>query len=131
MIWEGLELTLLGMGVVYAFLGLMVVVINLLARILKPVTDREQACQQPMPRTHKPGRQRETEEKRRILAVISAAIAAHRAGEAHDEQFGGKAGQHPAGSVQPPASPRGRRRFPGVAGLLFRDRATFQVLLRK
>ena len=36
MIQEGLKLTLLGMGVVFAFLGLLEVVIKLLAKVLKP-----------------------------------------------------------------------------------------------
>ena len=143
MILEGLKLALLGMGVVFAFLGLLVVVIQLIARVLRSVTARELAVRQMVPRKRRqPRAQQEIEEKRRLLAIISAAIAAHRARE--------EPAQPPSthtisalGTVGPriplaPNTERGssgiggkRRRFPGVAGLLFRDRSTMQVFLRR
>ena len=77
MIFEGLKLTLLGMGVVFAFLGLLVVVIRLIAKVLKPLTDRELSAQRGLvPARKSPRHHQELEEKRRILAVISAAITA-------------------------------------------------------
>ena len=63
MIQEGLKLTLLGMGVVYAFLGLQILVIKLLAKVLKPLTDREEASRQIMPQKRRgPRQQQETED---------------------------------------------------------------------
>jgi oxaloacetate decarboxylase (Na+ extruding) subunit gamma len=79
MIIEGLKLTLLGMAVVYAFLGLLVVIVNLSARILKPFTEKEATAYE-----FKTRREVSTlppvEDKRKIMAVISASVSAHRAG---------------------------------------------------
>ena len=79
MIIEGLKLTLLGMAVVYAFLGLLVVIVHLSARLLKPFTEKEATAYE----FHARRKVRElppSEDKRKIMAVISASVSAHRAG---------------------------------------------------
>ncbi|MFO7667745.1 MAG: OadG family protein [Desulfobacterales bacterium] len=79
MIIEGLKITLLGMVVVFSFLGLLVVIVNLSDRILKPFTDKEELAYASMSRK-KERKPRQEDEKRKIMAVISAAISAYRAG---------------------------------------------------
>lgn len=79
MIIDGLKLALLGMGVVYAFLGLLVVIVNLSARLLKPFTEKEATAYEFHAR-RKVGALQPSEDKRRIMAVISASVSAHRAG---------------------------------------------------
>ncbi|RPH51448.1 MAG: sodium pump decarboxylase subunit gamma [Desulfobacteraceae bacterium] len=79
MIIEGLKLTLLGMSVVFAFLGLLVVMVNLCARLLKPFTEKEAAAHEYQTR-RKFRELPQSEDKRRIMAVISASVSAHRAG---------------------------------------------------
>ena len=95
MVVEGLKLMVLGMGVVGTFLAVLVVAISLSAKLLKGATERELAAQQ----TGKGAKQRRPtpakaaptaasaaaqavqgdEEKRRLVAVMAAALAAHRA----------------------------------------------------
>lgn len=79
MIIEGVKLTCLGMGVVYLFLGLLVVVIHLTSRLLRPFTAREEAIYLAAPEKKKVPQRRPDDQQQRLLAVISAAIAAHRA----------------------------------------------------
>jgi len=85
MIVEGLKLTLLGVGVVFLFLSLLVVVIKLFSRMLKPFTDREEATYNAVP-SKKTLNRRAEDELQRIMAVINAAIAAHRARKAAAER---------------------------------------------
>lgn len=132
MIFEGLKLTLLGMGVVFAFLGLLIVVIKLNARLLKPLTDKEQSAQRGIAHTKKsPRHYQELEEKQRILAVISAAITAHRARVAAAQTMAVKPVETHLDSAAPEQSRRSQamagttRRAPGLTCLLFHDRATF------
>lgn len=139
MIQEGLKLTLLGMGVVFAFLGLLVVVIKLLAKVLQPLTDREEASRQMLPhKPRSPRQQQETEDRRRVMAVISAAIAAHRSQEA--ALPGAHTSQAAAGPLASESQQRRRsrqsstpvaRRPPSLARMFFRERTAFQVFLRK
>lgn len=76
MIIEGLKLTFLGMLVVFAFLILLVMVVQLSSKILKPLTDKEALAsavrgqKKSRPSTHKIDR--------KLMAVISGAISVHR-----------------------------------------------------
>ena len=130
MIFEGLKLTLLGMGVLFAFLGLLVVVIRLIAMVLKPLTDRELSAQRGLvPARKSPRHHQELEEKRRILAVISAAITAHRSRAVtahaiatppmanHPGSAAWEQSRHYRAAVDPV------RRAPGPTRLLVRDPA--------
>lgn len=78
MIVEGVKLTLLGVGVVYLFLTLLVVVIKISSRVLKSYTEREEAAYMAVP-VQRTANRRAEDEQQRIMAVISAAVAAHRA----------------------------------------------------
>ncbi|MHB8763698.1 MAG: OadG family protein [Deferrisomatales bacterium] len=76
MIVEGLKLTVLGMAVVYLFLALLIAVINLSARLLRPWTEREALAAASAAAR---GRGASAQEKnRKVMAVIGAAVAAHR-----------------------------------------------------
>lgn len=76
MIVEGLKLTFLGMLVVFAFLTLLVIVVRLSSKILKPLTDKEALAF--AFGTSKESRRSTDNVDRKLLAVISAAIAAHK-----------------------------------------------------
>ncbi len=138
MIQEGLKLTLLGMGVVFAFLGMLVVVIKLSALVMRPLTEREAAKRHSLPHKRRgPRQQQETEDRRRVLAVISAAIAAHRSQEASPAAHAKAAAADPL-VREPQQGPRAQqtstpaaRRPPSLAGMFFRERTAFQVFLRK
>lgn len=103
MVVEGLKLMVLGMGVVGIFLAVLVVAISLSAKLLKGATERELAAAR---QAGKGGKQRRPapakaaptapaqaaptartdqgdEEKRRLVAVMAAALAAHRAARQH------------------------------------------------
>jgi sodium pump decarboxylase gamma subunit len=78
MIVAGLKLTLLGMVVVYCFLLLLILSVKILQRFLSAGSVRElaeiEAADLRRRRREMPGTDRGT-----LIAVISAAIAAHRA----------------------------------------------------
>ena len=72
MIVEGIELSIIGILFVYAFLFLLIVVMHLSSNLLKPYTDREvreQAMNSSAVALLKDSR---------LMAVIGAAISAHR-----------------------------------------------------
>ena len=98
MIVEGLKITLLGVGVVFLFLSLLVVVIKLASRVLKPFTAREEATYNAVP-SKKPINRRADEELQRIMAVINAAIAAHRARKAVAARIHAKEEEKNTGNV--------------------------------
>ncbi len=79
MIIDGLKLTLLGMAVVFSFLGLLVVIIHLSARLLKPFTEKDVTAYEFHAR-RKVTALPPSEDKRKIMAVISASVSAYRAG---------------------------------------------------
>ena len=77
MIIQGLKLTLLGMIVVFSFLILLLIIIHLFAKLLKPYTQREASAIT----SHRPSdtwKKKTPDENQRLTAIISAAIAAHR-----------------------------------------------------
>jgi len=73
MVQDGITLALIGMSVVFVFLVLLVAIVTLTARILKVHTDAELAAVE----AHTIGRPGLNRQK--IVAVISAALAMHRA----------------------------------------------------
>jgi oxaloacetate decarboxylase gamma subunit len=133
MIVEGVKLTLLGVGIVYVFLSLLVVVIKLSSRVLKPLTEKEEASYQAIPAKKMVSRRAE-EELQRVIAVINAAIAAHRVRKAAMARMHGGAQTASAKSKQQskqyilpgrPEESRQPHRRPFRAGeLFFRDRST-------
>jgi len=133
MIVEGLKLTLLGVGVVFLFLSLLVVVIKLSSRILKPFTAREEATYHAVPPKKSVNRRAE-DELQRIMAVINAAIAAHRARKAAvapmlergQEVFNGNVASAMVNVHSRTSSKAYKSRRPAyrVGELYFRDRST-------
>ena len=77
MIIQGLKLTLLGMIVVFSFLILLLILIHLSAKLLKSYTEKEAL----LVTSSRPSLFRGKnlfDDNRKLTAVISAAIAAHR-----------------------------------------------------
>lgn len=72
MIEAGLTLALVGMGVVFVFLTLLVAIVSLTARILAPQTAIE------LTQIEAEAAEPSADKQRRIVAAISAAIALHR-----------------------------------------------------
>lgn len=82
MIIQGLKLTLVGMIVVFSFLVLLLILIHLSAKLLKSYTQKEAL----LVSSSRPLLAREKnlfDENRKLAAVISAAIAAHRKRRGH------------------------------------------------
>ncbi len=77
MIIQGLKLTLLGMIVVFSFLFLLLIVIHLSAKLLKPYTQKE-GRSITSNRPSVPGRENLPDDNHKLTAIISAAIAAHK-----------------------------------------------------
>lgn len=78
MIIQGLKLTILGMGVVFSFLVLLFFLILIFAKLLAPFTKKEAS----LAGARKPARNKPRQapdEHLKLTAIISAAIAAHRA----------------------------------------------------
>ena len=78
MIVDGLKLTVLGMSVVFLFLALLIAAIQLSARLLKPLSDREALAAAREPARGGPAAALR-DRGNRTMAVIGAAVAAHRA----------------------------------------------------
>ncbi len=78
MIIDGLKLTVLGMSVVFLFLALLIAAIQLSARLLKPLSDRE-ALVAASGRTRGGPAAAVRDPGAKTMAVIAAAVAAHRA----------------------------------------------------
>ncbi len=78
MIFEGFKLTAMGMGIVFIFLILVVLSINLSSFLLRSVTEKEIKAQEEEARkSSKKGRSGSADDSK-ITAVISAAIAMFR-----------------------------------------------------
>lgn len=77
---EGLKLALVGMSIVYVFLALLVVLISLTARLLRHATQKEQFAIEAVHSKHRPASSSVSADRNgRVIAVIGAALAAHRA----------------------------------------------------
>ena len=78
MIFQGLKLTMLGMVVVFSFLFLLFMIIQLSAKLLKQYTEKEAS----LAIANRPSGTRNVQspgDNLKLTAIISAAIAAHRA----------------------------------------------------
>lgn len=77
MIFEGFKLSAIGMLVVFSFLVLLVLVVVVFTEILKPYTQQEARELERLTRARSL-RSRSPMDRSRLVAVISAAISAHR-----------------------------------------------------
>ncbi|MBC8414654.1 OadG family protein [bacterium] len=77
MIITGLKLTILGMGVVISFLLLLILIVNISYKLLAGQTARELAAMDAV-ELKKRKKSHPAEQKNVLVAVITAAIAAHR-----------------------------------------------------
>ena len=82
MIIQGLKLTLVGMIVVFSFLILLLILIHLSAKLLKSYTQKE-ALLVTSSRPSLALKKNLLDDNRKLAAVISAAIAAHRKRREH------------------------------------------------
>ncbi len=79
MIFQGLKLTILGMGVVFCFLILLMLLIHISSKLLAPFTEKEQS-QAVVKKNARPGKKASSSgDNLKLTAIISAAVAAHRA----------------------------------------------------
>ena len=82
MIVQGLKLTMLGMGVVFSFLALLLIIIHLSAKLLKSYSEKEASPVTSLrPSSVRAGKF--PDDNLRLTAIISAAIAAHRSRIGH------------------------------------------------
>jgi sodium pump decarboxylase gamma subunit len=80
MIIQGLKLTVLGMGVVFCFLVLLFALISLSSKLLAPFTKKEISLANiKKPVRARAGKKKGSDDTLKLTAVISAAIATHRA----------------------------------------------------
>ncbi len=77
MIVQGLKLTMLGMMVVFSFLVLLLIVIHLSTKLLKHYSEKE-ASSFTSRRPSGAWERKSPDDNRKLIAIISAAIAAHR-----------------------------------------------------
>ncbi|MFO7989964.1 MAG: OadG family transporter subunit [Thermodesulfobacteriota bacterium] len=83
MIFQGLKLTIMGMGVVFCFLVLLLFLIYLSSKLLAPFTEKEMSlamAKKPARSGKKPS---SSGDNLKLTAIISAAVAAHRARTRH------------------------------------------------
>jgi sodium pump decarboxylase gamma subunit len=78
MIFEGLKLALVGMLVVFSFLILLVFLMYVSTVLLKPLTEKEKRESMIKSRKKSPGMD-SVMGNGKLMAIISAAVAAHRA----------------------------------------------------
>jgi sodium pump decarboxylase gamma subunit len=72
MILDGVKLAIVGIAVVFAFLALLIMVVRISTKLLRPYTEKEAR------EMAAPERKRSLLGDSRLIAVISAAISAHR-----------------------------------------------------
>ena len=79
MIFQGLKLTILGMGVVFCFLALLMLLIYISSKLLAPFTEKELTLAMAK-KPARPGKKSSSSgDNLTLTAVISAAVATHRA----------------------------------------------------
>jgi oxaloacetate decarboxylase gamma subunit len=79
MIFQGLKLTILGMGVVFCFLILLMLLIYISSKLLAPFTEKELTLAM-VKKPARPGKKSSSSgDNLKLTAIISAAVAAHRA----------------------------------------------------
>jgi sodium pump decarboxylase gamma subunit len=78
MVIEGIKLAIIGMSVVFLFLALLVALIAISTRLLKPITEKERLAITTIKSPRKRMPVASDQSNGRILAVVSAALAAHR-----------------------------------------------------
>jgi len=77
-IFEGAKLAVIGMSIVFAFLILLVLLIHLSSHLLRAITEKEAVEERVYGRTEA-SRTRARLDDSRLIAVVSAAVSAHRA----------------------------------------------------
>jgi sodium pump decarboxylase gamma subunit len=82
MIVDGLKLALVGMSVVFLFLLFLIVAIQIVAKLLRPYTEKEEKQEMAVP-LKKASIEKNKIDDSRLVAVIGAAISAHRARTQH------------------------------------------------
>lgn len=80
MIFAGLKITVLGVGIVYLFLVLIVIAVNILYKLLKAETERELKNLEAGLASKKKKKPAPGIEDNVLAAVISAAVSAYRSG---------------------------------------------------
>ncbi len=78
MIFEGLKLALVGMLVVFSFLILLVILVHISTVLLKPLTEKEKR-ESMIKRRKKSSGMDSVIGNGKLMAIISAAVAAHQA----------------------------------------------------
>jgi oxaloacetate decarboxylase (Na+ extruding) subunit gamma len=78
MILEGFKLAVIGMSIVFAFLVLLVLLIHLSTYLLRAITEKE-ALEDALQSGRKAREARMRLDGSRLIAVVSAAVSAHRA----------------------------------------------------
>jgi sodium pump decarboxylase gamma subunit len=78
MIFEGLKLALVGMLVVFSFLILLVILVYISTELLKPLTEKEKR-ESMIKRRKKSSGLDSVIGNSKLMAIISAAVAAHQA----------------------------------------------------
>ncbi len=79
MIFQGLKLTILGMGVVFCFLVLLLLLIYLSTKLLAPFTAKEISLATAKKSARPRKKSTSSGDNVKLTAIISAAVAAHRA----------------------------------------------------
>jgi oxaloacetate decarboxylase gamma subunit len=83
MIFQGLKLTILGMGVVFCFLVVLLFLIYLSSKLLAPFTEKEMTLAMAKKPARSGKKPPSSGDNLKLTAIISAAVAAHRARKRH------------------------------------------------
>jgi len=78
MILEGVKLAFIGMSTVFAFLVLLVLLLHLSTHLLRAITEKE-TVEEALQDRRKTRGKKTLQDDSRLIAVVSAAVSAHRA----------------------------------------------------